>query len=117
MEDNTKIALTTQQKKLIAEFKELLEKMEKENIGIVGELNYFSKWEKCYLYLQLFNRQEVESLEKFCSIEEVDEENEPFIVNGKDVEKVELPIMDVINTSDSYESECYTIWFKDSERL
>ena len=117
MEDNTKIALTTQQKKLIAEFKELLEKMEKENIGIVGELNYFSKWDKRYLYLQLFNRQEVESLEKFCSIEEVDEENEPFIVNGKDVEKVELPIMDVINTSDSYESECYTIWFKDSERL
>ena len=42
MEDNTKIALTTQQKKLIAEFKELLEKMEKENIGIVGELNYYA---------------------------------------------------------------------------
>ena len=113
MEDNTKVALTTQQKKLIAEFKELFKKMEDANIGIVGELSYFSKWDKHYLYLQLFNKQEVESVEKFGSIEDVDEDNEPFVVNDKDVEKVELPIMDVINTSDSYESECYTVWFND----
>ena len=56
MEDNTKIALTTQQKKLIAEFKELFKKMEDANIGIVGEFSYFSKWDKHYLYLQLFNK-------------------------------------------------------------
>ena len=52
MKDNTKIALTVKQKQLIADFKDLLKKMENENIGIVGELNYFSKWEKNYLYLQ-----------------------------------------------------------------
>ena len=58
MKDNTKIALTVKQKQLIADFKDLSKKMENENIGIVGELNYFSKWEKNYLYLQLFNKEE-----------------------------------------------------------
>ena len=114
MEDNTKIALTAQQRKLIEEFKEVLKKMETENIGIVGELNYFAKWEKNYIYLQLFNKQKVDSIEKFCSIEEVDEDNAPFVVNDNDVEKIELPAMEVIRTSDDYyEKECYTIWFKD----
>lgn len=113
MKDNTKIALTTKQKKLIADFKDLLKKMESENIGIVGELNYFSKWEKNYLYLQLFNKEEVESVEKYCDIDEVDEDNEEFIVNENDVEKIELPIMEAIQTGDSYGNECYTVWFKE----
>ena len=91
MKDNTKIALTVKQKQLIADFKDLLKKMENENIGIVGELNYFSKWEKNYLYLQLFNKEEVESVEKYCDIDEVEEENEEFVVNENDVEKIELP--------------------------
>ena len=111
MKDNTKIALTVKQKQLIADFKDLLKKMGNENIGIVGELNYFSKWEKNYLYLQLFNKEEVESVEKYCDIDEVEEENEEFVVNENDVEKIELPIMDVIHTGDSLGNECYTVWF------
>ena len=35
-------------------------------------------------------------------------------VEANDVEKIELPAMEVIRTSDDYcEKECYTIWFKD----
>ena len=63
------------------------------------------------MYLQLFNKEEVESVEKYCDIDEVEEENEEFVVNENDVEKIELPIMDVIHTGDSFGNECYTVWF------
>ena len=106
-----RIALTEKQQAIVEEFKNLLKRMEDEKIGIVGELNYFSKWEKNYLYLQLFNKEEVESVEKYCDIDEVEEENEEFVVNENDVEKIELPIMDVIHTGDSLGNECYTVWF------
>ena len=40
-----RIALTEKQQAIVEEFKNLLKRMEDEKIGIVGELNYFSKWD------------------------------------------------------------------------
>lgn len=113
METKERIALTEKQQAIVEEFKNLLKRMEDEKIGIVGEFNIDNHYELRHLYLQLFNKQDVSHTERFYDIEEVDEDNEMYLVNKDYVTSVKINTEDVITTSDGFENDVYTVWFTD----
>lgn len=81
-----KLILTEKQKELVEQFKNLLNKMRNENIGIIGETSFDSHYSRNEQYLYFYNASEVEDIINMDELEDDD------YVTNKDAIKVQIPI-------------------------
>ena len=110
----SKVNLNEKQKELVEKFKDILNQMKNENIGIIDEFGYDSHFDKSELSLYFYNKSEVEEI---LNIDEWDNEiyNENEYVTNADTMKVDVPINYSI-VGDWYENneKCFFV-FKDEE--
>lgn len=87
----SKVSLNEKQKELVEKFKDLLNQMKDENIGIIDEYGCDSHFDKSELSLYFYNKSEVEEI--LC-IDEWDEDiyGEDTLVTNEDTVKVDVPI-------------------------
>lgn len=108
-----KVILTDRQKELVDKFRNLLNQMEKENIGIISEEGYDSHYNKNELSLYFYNNSEVEDV---LNIDEWDSDiyDESKRVSNSDTEKINVPIKYSI-VGDWYETDdkCFFIFNED----
>lgn len=118
-----KLILTEKQKELVEQFKNLLNEMRNEKIGMVAEVFEEAHYQRTELYLNIFNANEVDMLIAPIDLEEYDgdelEETNDVIADKSNTTKIEVPIDLLIHTSNS-NSYCslhqkYGYIFKDEE--
>ena len=110
----SKVILNEKQKELVEKFKDILNQMKNENIGIIDEFGYDSHFDKSELSLYFYISSEVEEI---LNIDEWDDDiyGEDSYVTNEDTVKVNVPIQYRI-VGDWYETDekCFFVFDEQS---